>query len=255
MTLVTSDGILLRSHEYSESSRIFRFLTPDLGIVSLIGKGVRKRGARGETPIQTFSEGSLTFLYRPSRDLHTLREFQPQEDSLALGRGIQRFFGASLVAELLLQYNLEEGDPALYRWVREVFLRLATVRESEVLGWTLSGGWRMLAQFGFPPRLSQCVRCDGALGGLGEEPVEELDRFDLSAGGLSCTECSADSSLPRVGPEARHDLALLVEGKPPLELRGEDAHISILEGYAMHHLEPRERFRSFATLRSTLSET
>ena len=254
MTLVTSDGILLRSHEYSESSQIYRFLTPDLGIVSLIGKGVRKRGARGETPIQTFGEGSLTFLYRPSRDLHTLREVQLRGDSLALGRGVRRFVGASLVAELLLVHNLEEGNPALYRWVREVFLRLATVRASEVLGWTLSGGWRTLAQLGFPPSLSQCARCNGALDGLGGDAAEQLDRFDLAAGGLVCTECSADSTLPRVGPETRHDLALLVQGRPPSELRGEDAHISILEGYALHHLGPRERFRSFAMLRSTLNQ-
>ncbi len=253
MTLVTSDGILLRSYEYSESSRIFRFLTPDLGIVAVIGRGVRERSAKGQAPIQTFGEGLLTFRHRPDRDLHTLREIQPREDSLRLGRGLQRFTGAALVAELLLVHNLEEGDPTLFQWVQEVFSRLATVAESEVVAWTFSGAWRTLAQLGFPPHLSDCVACGGALFRYGEEAAEEMDRFDASSGGMVCAQCSARRTLPRIGPEARRDLALMVQGRPPAELRGERAHLSLLEGFAVHHLGPRHSFRSFASLRSILN--
>lgn len=257
MSLITSDGILLRSHEYSESSRILRFLTPDLGIVSLIGKGMRTRGARGEASIQTFGEGSLTFLYKPDRDLHTLREIHPREGSLALGRGVRRFVGASLLAELLLAHNLEEGDRALYEWIRTVLRRLATAEESEVVTWVLAGGWRTLAELGFPPRLSQCVRCDRDLIGSGAEGIGErrLYRFDVAAGGLICVRCGQDTVLPRVGPSALGDLEALVEGRAPAGLRGPSAHLSLLERYAEHHLSPRRGFRSFASLRPLLNKT
>ena len=165
MTLVTSAAILLRSHDYSESSRIFRFLTPDLGIVSLLGRGVRKKGGKGMAPIQSFSEGSITFQYKADRDLQTLRESHIGDGSLALGRGVRRFLGAAVVAELLLTHSMREGDRALYDWVREVMRHLADDDEAHVLGWTLSGGWRTLAHLGFPPRLSGCALCDGELEG------------------------------------------------------------------------------------------
>ncbi len=257
MSLITSDGILLRSHQYSESSRILRFLTPDLGIVSLIGKGMRTRGARGEASIQTFGEGSITFLYKPERDLHTLREIHPREGSLALGRGVKRFVGASLVAELLLSHNLEEGDRALYEWIRTVLHNLATAEESEVLTWVLAGGWRTLAELGFPPRLSECVRCDRDLSDSEAEVIGEgrLFRFDVGAGGVICAQCGKDTALPRVGPSALRDLEVLVEGRAPSTLRGSSAHLSLLERYAEHHLSPRRGFRSFASLRPLLNKT
>ena len=250
MSLTTSDAILLRSHEYSESSRIFRFLTPDLGILSIIGKGVKARSAKGEAPIQTFGEVSLTFFHRSDRDLHTLREIQDRGDSLSLGRGVRRFAGASLIAELLLVYNMEEGDPDLYEWVREVFRRLATAPDAEVPAWILAGAWRTLAQMGFPPRLSHCVRCSGV---LAED--EEIHHFDVPGGGLVCENCSMDLALPRVGPEARRQLTLLVVGKPPLDVRGEQAHLSLLDRFATHHLAPKHPYRSFDMLRSLMNKT
>ena len=253
MTLVTSEAILLRSHEYSESSRIFRFLTPDMGIVSLIGKGVRRRGARGEAAIQTFSEGSLTFFHKRDRDLHTLRELHPSIASLDLGRDVRRFAGASLIAEFLLVHSLEEGDPELYGWVRDVLRRLATAEGADVIGWILAGGWRTLSQFGFPPGLSECVRCEGELC-RGDVGAENMDRFDVAAGGVVCSACSAGSALPRIGPLARQDLGLLVQGIPPTNLRGGESHLLMLEGFATHHLAPRHRLKSFATLRSLLNK-
>jgi recombinational DNA repair protein (RecF pathway) len=106
---VTCRGLLLRSFDYSDTSRIFRFLTPDRGIISLMGRGVRGRSARGEAPIQTFGEGWLTFSYQDGRDLHTLKEFQPEVTAGGLTRDLSRFAGASLVGELLLAHAVVEG--------------------------------------------------------------------------------------------------------------------------------------------------
>lgn len=255
MTLVTCSGILLRSYAYSDSSSIFRFLTSECGLVSVIGKGVRRKSAKGEVPIQSFSEGTLTFHFRPSRDLHPLRDFQGRGQTLALGKDVRRFTGASLVAELVLVHKLQEPDPELYEWIRDVLLRLAAVPASEVPGWTLAGGWRTLAHLGYPPEVSRCIRCgrelDPAGGGRVEErEVTPTDRFDVAAGGVVCAECAAGSKLPRVGPRARADLASFVEGSPPPSVRGEAAHLSLLEAFALHHLAPRSAFKSFSLLRS-----
>ena len=254
---VTCRGLLLRSFDYSDTSRIFRFLTPDRGIISLIGRGVRGRTARGEAPIQSFGEGWLTFSYQAGRDLHALKEFQSEVAAGNLARDVIRFAGASLVGELLLAHAVvegggtpEAGDPALYEWVSSAVRMLGEVDAAEVPGWILAAAWRTLAHLGFPPETEHCVRCGGDLEGT----PDQVNRFDVQAGGLLCPECGEGTSFPRVGPGARADLRDLVAGSPPLSLRGRPQHLGLLEGFALHHLSPRQGFRSFEMVRSLFGE-
>ncbi|MEX1256072.1 MAG: DNA repair protein RecO [Gemmatimonadota bacterium] len=249
MRLVTTPGILLRSHPYSESSRILRFLTPDFGVVALIGKGIARRGASSGGLPDTFGEGLLTFSHRPDRELHTLRDFHKTTGATSLGRDLRRFLGASLLVELLLAHALQEGDPPLYAWIRSVLIHLGTAPESELAGWILAGGWRTLSLLGFAPDLDHCAGCGKDLGGADDGL---FDRFDAAAGGLRCPGCSEGSPLPRVGKTARRDLATFVRGAPPSALQGSRAHLALLEDFALHHLAPGRTFRSVAMLRPLL---
>jgi recombinational DNA repair protein (RecF pathway) len=223
-----------------------------------MGRGVRGRTARGDAPVRTFGEGWLTFSYQPGRDLHTLKEFDPEEGSGGLGREVTRFAGASLMAELLLAHAVlegggtpEAGDPGLYDWVSRAFRRLGEVEAAEVPGWIIAGAWRTLAHLGFPPETERCVRCGGELA----DSSDQVDRFDVEAGGLVCPGCGEGTSLPRVGQGARADLRNLVTGSPPAALRGSLQHLGLVEAFALHHLNPRSGFRSVELLRSLLGTT
>lgn len=247
MTLLTSEGILLRSYPYSESSQILKVLTPGLGVVSIIARGTRKRSAAGEAPVQSFEEALFTFAGKPGRDLHGLREVQARGAPYRLASDLARLTGASLVAELLLAHHLEDGDEALYKWVRRVVVELCTVPAPEVLGWVLAGGWRTLAFLGFLPELTRCIRC-GRPKGMGGE--DAFDCLDVAEGGLVCSRCSPAPHLPRVGPGARKELAALLDGTPPVIRRGRKGHLALLEAFALEHLAPSQRLKSFGTLRS-----
>ena len=252
MTIVTCPGILLRSHPYSESSRILRFLTPDLGIVALIARGVRRKGGGGGGTPETFAEGTITFHHRPDRDLHTLRDFERGTGSMALGRDLQRFMGASLLAELILAHALEEEGPELYARFRESLAGMATIPVPELPGWILASCWSTLGLLGFLPELDQCVRCGTSFadqGGAAAAGADEpLAGFDAAAGGVRCAECAVGAGLPRLGPVARGHLRCLVSGEAPFPLPGARAHLGLLEAFALHHLAPARGFRSFALL-------
>ena len=251
MTFITSEGILLRSYPYSESSQILRVLTPGLGIVSLVARGTRKRGGAGEAPVQSFEEALFTFTRKPGRELHGLREVQVCGAPFGLAGDLARLTGASLVAEFLLAHNLEGGDDTLYEWVRRVLAELCTVPAPEVLGWTLSGGWRTLAFLGFLPELGQCIRCGRRRDDdEGRDGDEDFDRLDVAEGGLVCCDCSPARHLPRVGPGARTELTALVGGTPPLIHRGRRAHLALLEAFAVEHLVLSERPKAFGALRA-----
>jgi DNA repair protein RecO (recombination protein O) len=254
MRIVTSPGILLRSHPYSETSSILRFLTPDFGVISLLGKGVRRSGGRSGGAPELLGEGVITFVLRGDRDLHSLREFQAGGGSLELGRDVRRFLGGTLLAEILLGHALSHGDPLLYDWVRTVLARLRGAQGTEVPGWILAGGWRMLAQLGFPPGLEACVRCGESLerGGAAQNSPEVFDRFDAAAGGLRCGQCAHEGIGARVGPEARSQLQRLVRGEPPHPLLAARGHLNLLEAFCLHHVAPGRGFQTFRMLRPLL---
>lgn len=248
MSLVTSEAILLRSHPYSDNSRVLRFLSRERGVIALIGKGIKARGAKGTSALESFSEGVVTFYHRPDRELHTLRDFERVSGPLGLGQDLRRLAGASLVAEILLAHALEEPDADVYDWVRTAIQRLGTVPDAQVAAWTLSAVWRTLAHLGFDPELARCVSCGRDL----DEPGEgEMGRFDTTAGGIRCPVCSMGSELPRVGPRARSELIRLVRGDPPPEgTEGVRGHLRILEAFAVHHIAPGRGFKSMAVVRA-----
>lgn len=245
--MVTDEGILLRSHSYSESSRILRFLTPSHGLLSVMAKGARRRSSRGESAPNTFDQVTLTFYHRADRDLHTLRDLDVTRGRRGLGREVMRFAGASLLAELLLAHTLQEANPRLYRKVSETLDGLEGAPTAQLPGRVLAGAWSVLGEAGFPPVLDRCARCDAEL----PDGVDLL-RFNAAQGGLLCARCGSEAPGARLGPTARSDLRHMARGEAPEGLRGAPGHVGLLENFALHHLSPRRAFHSTGLLRTVL---
>lgn len=62
MRQFTTKAIMLRRTNYGEADRIVNFLTPSMGKVSAIVKGVRKQRSKLAGGIELFSESDITFL-------------------------------------------------------------------------------------------------------------------------------------------------------------------------------------------------
>jgi DNA repair protein RecO (recombination protein O) len=249
MTLVTQEGILLRSHPYSETSRIMRFLTPAHGLVSVVARGARRESSRGRGGVETFDDAAIVLAYRESRDLHTLRDLQVVRSRRGLGKDLLRFAGASLLAELLLAHTLQEGSVELFDSVRESLDRLEGVERGRLPSEILSGAWGVLVQAGYPPELEACARCGGDL------PGEGLLLFDPVAGGLLCPGCTQGrEGGGRLGPGAREALRRLVRRRPDAEVRGARVHLGLVERFALHHPAPSRPLRTVALLRPLMEE-
>ncbi len=249
MSIVKAEGILLRAHSYSESSRVLRFLTPGHGILAVMARGQRRQSSRGQGGLNTFDEVALEVSFRPHRDLQTLRGFEVTRSRRGLGREVIRFWGASLVAELLLAHTLHEGDQRLYEGVSGALDRLQELPGPQVPAAILAAGWTVLERAGLAPALTSCTRC-----GRGVDAGEGLLRFSTAEGGLLCGDCGEEGRGPRLGPGARRDLGELAAGRVPAELRGAGAHLRILEAFALHHLAPRRRFQAVELLHPLMSD-
>lgn len=233
MAPVATRAILLRAHDYGETSRILRFYTEGHGLLSVMARGVRGKSGKGGTTLSTFATGDLTAYVRPQRDLHTMKDFSCTHLRGALGTSVLRFAGASAVAELVVTHADQEPHPELFQALQDALDDLETAAEPAVAAAALSGAWRVVDAFGFAPELVTCTRC-------GETLAEtEMGRFDFAAGGILCARCAEGSSGPRVGPGARAQILGLLAGDLEHPVTHARQHLVLLSDFVAFHVAQR----------------
>src|SRR5205807_2086684 len=73
--LVTTPAIVLQTYRYSETSKVVRLATRDLGVQSAIAKGALRPKSRFGAGLELLSEGTAQLYFRETRELHTLGAF------------------------------------------------------------------------------------------------------------------------------------------------------------------------------------
>lgn len=233
MAPLTTRAVLLRAHDYGETSRILRFYTRDRGLLSVMAKGVRGRSGKGAGGVATFASGDLTAYVKPQRDLHTMKDFSCSRMRTGLGGHMLRFGGASAVAELVVAHAEQEAHVPLFEAVERALDGLEAAPEELLPTAGLAALWAVVVGFGFEPELGACVRCGTPLG------PDEVGRFDMAAGGMRCAACAADSAGPRVGPGARSQIGRLVAGSLEPPVTHPRRHLSLLSDFIAYHVASR----------------
>ena len=233
MAPVRTPAVLLRAHDYGDSSRILRFYTRDHGLLSVIARGVRGRSGKGAATLASFASGELSAFVKPHRDLHTMQDFACARVRTGLAGEMLRFAGASAVAELVLAHTEQEPQAAVFDALEQALDRLEGATSTELAGTVLASLWSITEAFGFAPQLDPCVRCDEPLG------EGEIGRFDFSAGGIRCAECAEDAAGPRLGPGARAQLEQLLGGTVPEGLAHPRRHLALVSDFIAYHVVSR----------------
>lgn len=233
MAPIRTAAVLLRAHDYADSSRILRFYTEQHGLLSVVARGVRGRTGKGAATMGTFASGDLTAYVKAHRDLHTMKDFECTRLRQGLAADVLRFAGASAAAELVLAHAEQEPHPGLFAALLTALDEIESVREDERAGAVLCGLWTLTDAFGFAPQLDGCIRCGAVLG------EEEFGRFDFAAGGIRCPACSEGAAGPRMGPGARGQLRQLLNGARPPNLSHARQHLSLLTDFLAYHVVSR----------------
>src|SRR2546428_376470 len=114
MALVTPPAVVLRTYPYSETSKIVRLATRDLGVQSAIAKGVLRPKSRFAAGLELLSEGMAQLYHRETRELQTLAAFDLLALRRELAQDVGRFAGATAQAELMLKMAPAAPLPAAY---------------------------------------------------------------------------------------------------------------------------------------------
>ncbi len=174
-----TEAIILRHSDFGEADRLLTVLTPYLGKVRLLAKGIRKPASRKAGHLELFTRTQL--LVARGRNLDIITQAQTVEPYLALRQDLWRMSHAYYVGELVDSFGEEQAEnEPLYALLRDV---LGWICCSPDLALTMRFfELRLLGWVGYQPQLFRCVHCNTPL-----EPVSNY--FSVEDGGVLCPRC------------------------------------------------------------------
>jgi DNA repair protein RecO (recombination protein O) len=240
MSLVHTPAVVLQTFRYSETSKVVRLATRDLGVQSAIAKGALRPRSRFGAGLELLSEGVSQLYYREQRELHTLAAFDVIDLRRGLARDVARFAAATAAAELMLRMAPAATLPAAYDALLATLDGVLGAAAEDVDAAAARGLWGLLTALGFAPSLHTCVR-DGAPVTANGGPVA----FSVADGGVVCGDCAATPPAPAVPhtrlPAADYE-ALVTLNTPSGPLPALDpphaaAHRRLVARFVRHHLD------------------
>ncbi len=102
---------MLRKVDFSETSRIVTFLTPDRGRMACMARGARRKGSPLAAALDTFNRCELTYAWKDSRQVQNLIEAHVLDGFVVVKGDVLRMAAASFVLETAL-HAARENNPA-----------------------------------------------------------------------------------------------------------------------------------------------
>jgi len=234
MALVTTPAVVLQTYRYSETSKVVRLATRELGVQSAIAKGALRPKSRFGAGLELLSEGSAQLYFRETRELHTLGAFDLANLRRDLAADVGRFAGATVLAEVMLKMAPPAPLPAAYDVFTAALDALAAASPDAIDAAGVRGIWLLLGVLGFEPSLGACVRDGTAIDPDGTDPV----CFSVAEGGVACPTCAPAPPLTRLPRQAYRDLLVLNDAAadlPRLDAPHAAAHRRLVARFVRHH--------------------
>jgi DNA repair protein RecO (recombination protein O) len=195
-------GIVVRTHDWSESSRIAVIWTREFGKVRVLAKGGRRLKSNFEVALDLLTVCSIVLLRKSSGGLDLLTEARVEERFNGLRQDLRAMYAGYYVAELLGEGTQDyDPHPRLWDLSLDTLRKLSAGGEMTGLVSAYELGW--LAELGLRPVLDRCAVCQTA-----ELPAGPL-LFSATAGGVVCQGCAPTAKDRR--PLSRAGLAVLEE--------------------------------------------
>jgi len=227
----SSPGIVLRRWPYSENSQVLRVLTPKLGAVSILAKGVNRLKSGQIGIFDTWALVEMEFGGKDGAEMFNLYAGKLLDRMSGLARDTRRLVATGILAELA-ELGSPPGQPAprLFLWLQRWLQHLADgAAVDPVLCAAILEG---LEELGLQPGLEIPTAT----------PQKATLWFSPAAGGLDVPQdgCRPDQHARRI---SRQDLALLqkLRAEPGFALDADcentEACLTILGEFLHYHLE------------------
>jgi DNA repair protein RecO (recombination protein O) len=178
-------GLVLRTTDWSETSRIATLWTREFGKVRVLAKGGRRLRSSFESALDLLTLCRIVLLRKSSGGLDLLTEAQVVRRFPGLSTRLPALYAAYYVAELLADWT-EENDPHphLFDEALDALAALAEPPAEEAIGPRLARfELVLLRELGYTPLLDICALCHAPV-------VGPVAGFSPGAGGVVCGGCA-----------------------------------------------------------------
>ena len=182
MPYIVTKGIVLRETQTREADKILTLLTPDMGKLSVIARGVRRKNCRYAACAQTLVWSEWT-LYQKGEWYYA-----SEGSSIELFSGLRSDLNALALACYLAELTetvATEHTPQLLRHLLNGLYALSALHKPAALV-KPAFELKLLCLAGYEPLADSCAYCGRA------EPEEPM--LDVVQGVLRCTPCGAGES-------------------------------------------------------------
>ncbi len=188
-----AQALVLRTTDWSESSRIATVWTREFGKVRVLAKGGRRLKSNFENALDLLTLCRIVFLRKSSSSLDLLTEAQVVERFPRLRSDLPALYAAYYIAELLSDWT-EDYDPHPLLF-DEVLAALRTLGQADTIA--QSTGPRLarfelvlLRELGYTPTLTSCAVCGREIPAPAEpRTAVSVWAFSSAAGGMICSDC------------------------------------------------------------------
>ena len=182
MALEKAHALVIRTTDFSETSRVVTLWTRELGKVRALAKGGRRLRSTFENALDLLTVCDIVVLRKTSGSLDLLTEARVRERFEPLRHDLAALYGAYYVGELLGSWSQEhDPHPALFDAALET---LRALGKPEVLKGPCVAHFELvlLRELGYGPALEACAGCAAGLEG------GKL-AFSAAGGGVLCPSC------------------------------------------------------------------
>ncbi|MGD8189040.1 DNA repair protein RecO [Brevibacillus ginsengisoli] len=240
--LVKWEGIILRSVDYGEASKVITIFTREHGKIGVMARGAKKPKSRLAAVSQLFTYGYYLCKKGPGTGMPELTQGDIIDSYSDLRQDLWKTAYAAYLSELLDRLTSErESNPYLFQLLQLTLQYLDEGRDPEILCRIFES--KMLIIAGIRPELNVCASC-------GEE--REPYSFSISQGGILCPNClSQDPYAMTITPAVWKllrlfqifDLERLGEIEVKDSTRNQLKHV--LRRFMDEHLDFRLKSRNF----------
>src|ERR671919_2001913 len=181
--LYKTEGIVLRSMDLGEADRVLTVLTPRLGKLRVIAKGIRRPRSRLGGGLEPFSDVHLVLAI--GRPFDVVTQVALEDPHLRLRNDLHSTAAAWYLVELADRFcegsaDSHEAFGLLAQGLAGLDAAPADVSREVVARWF---ELHLLDAMGFRPELTRCVDCGAEIGPQG-------NAFSPAGGGALCSQCA-----------------------------------------------------------------
>ena len=178
-----TQGFVLKQEDLREADQLFTVYTKDFGKLKILGRAIRKMGAKLKGGLQLLRLAEVEFIQ--GKNYKTLTDVFVIQDFSSIKKELKKLKAAHQISDVVdSMIKGEEQDTAIWQLLSAVLEELNasrfTVHDLQLVYYFFF--WKLISLLGYEPQLNNCVVCHKKL-----EP-EGLS-FYPEEGGIICADC------------------------------------------------------------------